>query len=205
MSNLTRILSIDGGGIRGIIPGQILVEFEKKLKKYSGNDDARIADYFDLIAGTSTGGILACIYLFPGDGNPLKPKFSAKEAVNLYLERGDEIFDVSLWQKIRSAGGLTDEKYSANELEEALALSFTPQWLTVTFYQQYIDPMYHFLEIIRRTKQEKDLLKIVLNLQGISTRNGINIRTFFAFLNDHHPDFMNLIEGILKRKLSGMN
>ncbi|MBN4081090.1 hypothetical protein JYT44_01865 [Caldithrix abyssi] len=90
-------------------------------------------------------------------------------------------------------------------LEEALALSFTPQWLTVTFYQQYIDPMYHFLEIIRSTKQEKDLLKIVLNLQAISTRNGINIRTFFAFLNDHHPDFMNLIEGILKRKLSGMN
>jgi len=120
MSKLTRILSIDGGGIRGIIPGQILVEFEKKLKKYSGNDEARIADYFDLIAGTSTGGILACIFLFPDDENPLKSKFSAKEAVNLYLERGDEIFDVSLWQKIRSAGGLTDEKYSANELEEAL-------------------------------------------------------------------------------------
>ncbi len=62
---LTRILSIDGGGIRGIIPGQILVILEEKLKKATANENARIADYFDLIAGTSTGGILACAYLCP--------------------------------------------------------------------------------------------------------------------------------------------
>jgi patatin-like phospholipase/acyl hydrolase len=57
---LVRILSIDGGGIRGIIPGQILVTVEEKLKARTGDENARIADYFDLIAGTSTGGILAC-------------------------------------------------------------------------------------------------------------------------------------------------
>ena len=54
---LTRILSIDGGGIRGVIPGQILVILEEKLKNKTGNQDARIADYFDLIAGTSTGSL----------------------------------------------------------------------------------------------------------------------------------------------------
>ncbi len=123
MSNnkkLTRILSIDGGGIRGILPGQILVALEEKLKKFDTNPDARIADYFDLIAGTSTGGILACMYLTPTDKKNKRPKFSAKKAVELYLNRGDEIFDVSLWQKVRSVGGITDEKYSADELEEAL-------------------------------------------------------------------------------------
>lgn len=113
-----RILSIDGGGIRGIIPGQVLVSLEEKLKKAKRKPNARIADYFDMIAGTSTGGILACMYLCPDESG--RPKFSAKEAVDLYVDRGDEIFDISLWQKMRSLGGLRDEKYSAESLEEAL-------------------------------------------------------------------------------------
>ena len=63
MAKLTRILSIDGGGILGIIPASVLVYLEQKLQERSGNPEARIADYFDLIAGTSTGGILTCIFL----------------------------------------------------------------------------------------------------------------------------------------------
>ncbi len=117
-TKLTRILSIDGGGIRGIIPGQILVHLEKKLQELDNNPSAKLADYFDMIAGTSTGGILTCIYLTPGENK--KPQFSAEEAVDLYMDRGDEIFDISVWQKIKSVGGLTDEKYSAKALENAL-------------------------------------------------------------------------------------
>lgn len=119
-TKLTRILSIDGGGIRGIIPGQILVSLEEKLKILENNPEVKIADYFDLIAGTSTGGILTCIYLCPAKENPGRPRFSAKEAVDLYLERGDDIFDISFWHKVRSGGGITDEKYDETELEEAL-------------------------------------------------------------------------------------
>ncbi len=119
-SKLTRILSIDGGGIRGVVPGQILVALEEKLQKLDNNPKGKIADYFDMIAGTSTGGILACIYLSPEKAGSKKPRFSAKQAVDLYLERGDEIFDISFWHKIKSGGGVTDEKYEADELEEAL-------------------------------------------------------------------------------------
>lgn len=119
-TKLTRILSIDGGGIRGIIPGQILVHLEEELKKQDNNPKAKLADYFDMIAGTSTGGILTCIYLCPEDAGSKVPRFSAEQAVNLYLDRGDEIFDISLWQKITSGAGVLDEKYSAKELEEAL-------------------------------------------------------------------------------------
>lgn len=119
-SKLTRILSIDGGGIRGIIPGQVLVALEKKLQQLDSNPKGKIADYFDMIAGTSTGGILACIYLSPDKVGSKKPRFSAKEAVELYLERGDEIFDISFWHKIRTASGVLDEKYDADELEDAL-------------------------------------------------------------------------------------
>jgi patatin-like phospholipase/acyl hydrolase len=117
---LTRILSIDGGGIRGIIPGQILVALEEKLKKKAGNDNVRIADYFDLIAGTSTGGILTCAYLCPDKDNPSRPRYTAGQVVNFYLDRGNEIFDVPLKQKIITAGGTLDEKYPAEKLEGAL-------------------------------------------------------------------------------------
>ncbi len=119
-TKLTRILSIDGGGIRGIIPGQILVYLEKKLQKLDKNPRGKIADYFDLLAGTSTGGILVCTYLCPEEENSAVPRFSAEDAVELYMERGDDIFDISLKQRILSGGGLLDEKYSALELEDAL-------------------------------------------------------------------------------------
>jgi patatin-like phospholipase/acyl hydrolase len=53
-----------------------------------------------------------------------RPKFTAQEAVNLYLDKGDEIFDVNFWHKVRSLGGVSDEKYDATELEEALEINF---------------------------------------------------------------------------------
>ncbi len=120
MANYTRILSIDGGGIRGIIPGMVLVRLEEKLKKISGNAEATISDYFDLFAGTSTGGILSCAHLIPSEKNALKPKYSAQQIVNLYFEKGGDIFDVNLAQKIRSGFGVTDEKYNASGIENAL-------------------------------------------------------------------------------------
>lgn len=119
MAKFTRILSIDGGGIRGIIPGQVVVALEKKLAHKTGDADVRISDYFDLIAGTSTGGILTCLYLCPGE-NGKTSLFSASEAVNLYLENGGKIFAKPLRQRIRSLFGLGDEKYSEKPLVELL-------------------------------------------------------------------------------------
>ena len=118
-----RILSIDGGGIRGIIPGQVLVALEEKLKQLSGDSNMRIADAFDLIAGTSTGGILTCLYLCPGPKRR-RPRFSAADAVNLYLQNGDDIFDVSFFQRVASGGGILEEKYSAEPLERVLRTYF---------------------------------------------------------------------------------
>jgi patatin-like phospholipase/acyl hydrolase len=120
MAQFFRILAIDGGGIRGIIPAQILVTVEAKLKQATGDPGVRIADCFDLIAGTSTGGILACIYLCPRPDEPTRPRFSAEEAVELYFERGDEIFHIPLWHRLQSGGGVLDEKYPATGLETAL-------------------------------------------------------------------------------------
>jgi uncharacterized protein len=118
MSKLIKILSIDGGGIRGIIPGQILIYIENKFKEKTGNPDARIADYFDFFAGTSTGGILTCALLCPGENG--RPLFSAEQVADLYLKHGTDIFSRSTTKKMSSLGGMTDEKYSESELEKAL-------------------------------------------------------------------------------------
>lgn len=117
---MKKILSIDGGGIRGIIPGQVIVALEEKLQQRTQNPDARVADFFDFFAGTSTGGILTCIYLCPSKENPGKAKFSAKEAVQLYRKFGGEIFHTDLWQSIRSLNGMYDDKYNASALEKLL-------------------------------------------------------------------------------------
>ena len=116
----TRILSIDGGGIRGIIPGQVLVALERKIIEKTGNSEARISDYFDMIAGTSTGGILTCAYLCPDEGNPDRSKFTAEEVVNLYLNKGKVIFKKHPFKSLITLWGLLDEKYQSSGLEKAL-------------------------------------------------------------------------------------
>jgi len=116
-----RILSVDGGGIRGIIPGTILAQLERILQRRS-NSDRKLGEYFDLVAGTSTGGILSCIYLMPGDDG--KAKYSAQDAVDLYIKNGDAIFDRTTAQKISSVGGILHQKYSQDALYDLLTTYF---------------------------------------------------------------------------------
>src|SRR4051812_11231590 len=102
------ILSLDGGGIRGIIPGIILTRLEELLQKADRNPSAKLGDYFDFIAGTSTGGILACLYLTPGKNG--SAKYSAEDAVNLYLEHGRRIFSRTVVERLKSGDGVFKEK-----------------------------------------------------------------------------------------------
>ncbi|WP_296146388.1 patatin-like phospholipase family protein [uncultured Flavobacterium sp.] len=117
MAKKIRILSLDGGGIRGIITCVILKYIEEQLQKLD-NPTAKIGDYFDLIAGTSTGGILASILLFPDNDN--KAKYSVETALDLYAKRGETIFNVSFWQHIINPFGLFSEKISQRGLEKQL-------------------------------------------------------------------------------------
>ncbi|XP_038902677.1 patatin-like protein 3 [Benincasa hispida] len=83
------ILSIDGGGIRGIIPGTILAFLESKLQELDG-PDVRIADYFDVIAGTSTGGLITSMLTAPDKNN--RPLYAAKDLSRFYIEHAPKIF-----------------------------------------------------------------------------------------------------------------
>ena len=108
-----RILSIDGGGIRGIFPAAFLAGLERR---YLGG--ASVADYFDLIAGTSTGGIIA---LGLGAG------LSAANMSELYINRGREIFPPigdhllgDLRRCVRSLGRLIKFRYDRAALMHIL-------------------------------------------------------------------------------------
>ncbi|KAL8225805.1 hypothetical protein R6Q57_018362 [Mikania cordata] len=87
--NLVTILSIDGGGVRGLIPGVILDFLEIELQKLDG-ENARVADYFDVIAGTSTGGIVTAMLTTPNEEG--RPLFAAKDIKEFYLEHCPKIF-----------------------------------------------------------------------------------------------------------------
>jgi patatin-like phospholipase/acyl hydrolase len=111
LPELLKVLSIDGGGIRGIIPARFLAEIERRT-------DKPISELFDLIAGTSTGGILALGLTAPGgDG---KPAHSADDLVDLYASEGHQIFSRSIWHEVRAVGSALEEKYPAAGVEGVL-------------------------------------------------------------------------------------
>lgn len=99
---MKKILALDGGGIKGVFPASFLAELEQDLER-------PIGEYFDLIVGTSTGGIIAL-----GLGLGL----SAKDVLGFYETRGPEIFAGGKWtRKLRQLGAA---KYDPAPLEAAL-------------------------------------------------------------------------------------
>lgn len=81
----TRLLAIDGGGIRGLAPALILAEIERLTGK-------SIASQFDVIAGTSTGAIIALGLVRPSDNDASKPAFTAMDLAGLYQKHGSKVF-----------------------------------------------------------------------------------------------------------------
>ncbi len=115
---MKKILSLDGGGIRGVLSAVVLAHLEKRLIKCSGRDELKIADVFDLLSGTSTGGILVCLLLAPdkGEGGEMRYKYSAQEIVGFYRELGPLLFKKPFSYMLRSGVGLLRSRYSEDAL-----------------------------------------------------------------------------------------
>lgn len=116
------VLAIDGGGIRGVIPAEILIHVEKKLQSLT-RSSIRLGDHFDLIVGTSTGAILTGIYTIPNEHN--NAKYSSEDALGLYMKHGSDIFKKNVWRQIYTIGGLFGAKYSDKNM--------------LKFYKKYFD------------------------------------------------------------------
>jgi predicted acylesterase/phospholipase RssA len=93
-----RILSLDGGGIRGVITLGVLAELERRLRAERGGDPGfRLAHFFDLIGGTSTGAIIAA---------GLARGMAVEEIADFYGRFGTVAFERRrLWQKWRALYG----------------------------------------------------------------------------------------------------
>ena len=109
MKKFVKVLSIDGGGVRGLIPALVLVEVEKRTGK-------KIAELFDLIAGTSTGGIISLALTAPDDEG--KIKYTAQDIVHFYETRLAKIFGRSVIRRLFSFIDFFRPKYSPNSFEK---------------------------------------------------------------------------------------
>jgi uncharacterized protein len=128
-----QILSLDGGGLKGLFTASFLANWEKER-------GTRVVDHFDLIAGTSTGGIIA---LGLGLG------FSAEQIKQLYLEKSEQIFPPKI---LGDAKHWLAVKYSADGLRAALGELFQERKLGDSAKRLCIpafDPAFHGIHIFK--------------------------------------------------------
>ena len=89
-----KLLALDGGGIRGIISVEILAKIEAELRAVTSNPDLVLSDYFDYVAGTSTGAIIATL---------VSLGFGVDEIRDFYVKSGAEMFQPArLWERLHT-------------------------------------------------------------------------------------------------------
>ncbi len=113
-----RVLSIDGAGIRGIVPTIVVAEIERR----TGQSASRL---FDLIAGTSTGGIIALGLAMPGaDG---RAAWRADELIEIYARDGAKMFPPAPFGELRA---VFRQRYDEAEILALLHGYFGPTMLS---------------------------------------------------------------------------
>lgn len=154
MAKHISVLSIDGGGIFGIISALILSEIENQTKK-------PISSLFDLISGTSTGGIIALGLTTPNQNNT--PKYSAQETADFYEFQGSRVFSSSFFHKIVSLFGLIDEKYppkgAINAFQEFFGSTLLSEALTpllIPSYDLQLRNAYFFKSVKANFDQDRE-------------------------------------------------
>lgn len=107
-----KILALDGGGSKGVITLQFLLEIENCTGK-------NIGELFDLIVGTSAGSIITVALNYPDDSGGFYYK-SVSDIINLFFELVPDIFSRSLWHKMTTLYGLIGPKYESKNIDKLL-------------------------------------------------------------------------------------
>lgn len=164
-----RVLSIDGGGIRGLIAARVIARLEELISAEAA-EERRLADCFHMLAGTSTGGLLVLGLTVPDPANPSRPRLSGADLVELYMTEGPRIFGDTL-HKLLSLGGWIAPKHSPARFERALRdrfgearLSEALRELIVTTYDM-TEPGPHFFKRWRaRDSGDRDVTMVEVGL-----------------------------------------
>lgn len=169
---LIKILSIDGGGIRGIIPIKILSHIESKLQSPS------ITNQFDIMSGTSAGGIIVLLLNLPDENK--SPKYSAEDVHRLFKTMGKSIFYSSFFYKLYALNGWSEAKYDDKPLNHYLEVLMGDYTLLDTV-KDVIVPAYDLLEeknYFFRTKKALECRDRVFYLKDIA-RSTSSAPTYF--------------------------
>ncbi|KAA0034728.1 hypothetical protein IC582_022716 [Cucumis melo] len=131
------ILSIDSGGMRGILSGKALSYLEQALKTKSGNPDARIADYFDVAAGAGIGGIFTAMLFATKDQT--RPIYNADDTWRFLAEQGKRFYRSSsstsgnaFFRRLRKPRGSSSAATATAGLEKAMKEAFVENGRTLT-------------------------------------------------------------------------
>src|SRR2546423_1737350 len=190
MAHPVRVLSIDGGGIRGIIPATVLADLEVRAGR-------PVAELFDLIAGTSTGGVIAAALTMPGKDDA--PAYRASDVVELYVREGPNIFHRSIFDRIRSLNGAIDERYPADGLEGVLQgalgdtrLRDTLTDVIVTAYETYLREPFFFRS---RRAREDPAYDYPLHVAARATASAPTYFEAARVVNESSGDEYSLVDG----------
>ena len=151
------ILALDGGGIRGLMTTKILAYLESKLT-------GPLHSYFDIIAGTSTGGIIAMGLTVPVE-NSKSSLYTAKELIDIYRLNGSEIFSRSIKHSLLSGWGLFKAKYQTKGIEKVT-------------YKYFKD-----------AKLSKSLTNTLVLSYGINGDHPVYFKNVNALLDPEHWDY----------------
>ena len=133
-----KVLAIDGGGIRGIIPIKILMEIERRL-----GGDFSITEYFDVMSGTSAGGIIVLMLNIPREDGGIM--YNSRSVHEIYHEFAKDVFVKSIWRSIGSLWGWSGPKYNDYNLTKSLNKVFSKYMLSETV-KDVIIPAYNLLD-----------------------------------------------------------
>ncbi|HSZ72899.1 MAG TPA: patatin-like phospholipase family protein [Cytophagaceae bacterium] len=132
------ILSIDGGGIRGVVPLYLLAKLEEELRQRLNNPDFFISTCFDTYSGTSTGAIITAGLSVPNSKIPGQPLYDARFILRAYLSAGQKIFRATTWESWKSLGGFASSKYSPIALEKYFEQFFRNNTMADLLYNNLV-------------------------------------------------------------------
>ncbi len=127
---VVKVLSTDGGGVRGIIPSMVIDEIEKRTRRLA-------VEHFDILGGTSTGAIVS---MGLGMGLP------AKIVTQLFEEKAKEIFQTSTWRKATSVDYMIESIYGEGENLVKVIDEFSHGYLFKDLLREVVIPTYEITE-----------------------------------------------------------